>query len=205
LAIALACVVLAGCASKPTDYRAVWSSSSSTPTTTQAASSMMPYLQYLQEKGVDGAPMTQQTLTDLSVSIPQPGGWAVVTDPDQPTAFEILRKTAVSAFQPVAVLFVYKLTGGDFDVNEALKRGYGMPGAKVGQFKGMPSSVIEATYPDASGQKIHRYNQIVFATAKPPGNQRYLVQFSITTGAAPEQEQDPDVLTIIKGFTVAVR
>ena len=207
VAIAVSLVLVAGCASKPIDYRAVWSSSSTspTPTTTQAAASMLPYLQYLHDKGVDGAPMTPQTLTELTVSMPHPRGWAVVSDPNQPTAFEILSKTAVGAFQPVAVLFVYKLTGGDFDVNEALKRGYGMPGAKIAPFNGMPSSVIEATYADASGQPVHRYNQIVFATTKPPGNQRYLIQFSVTTSTDPQQEQDPDVLTIIKGFKVAVR
>jgi hypothetical protein len=166
---------------------------------------MLPYLQYLQERGVDGEPMTPKTLTELTVSMPHPRGWAVVTDPKQPGAFEIISKTAVNAFQPVATLFVYKLTGGDFDANEALKRGYGMPGAKIGQFHGMPSSVIEATYHDASAQEVHRYNQIVFVTAKPPANQRYLVQFSVTTSADPKQESDPDVLTIIKGFTVAVR
>ncbi|MDT5008676.1 MAG: hypothetical protein QOH57_293 [Mycobacterium sp.] len=198
-------VLLVGCASKPTDYRAVWSSSSTTPTTTKADPSLLPYLQYLQDKGVDGAAMTPQTLTELTVSMPHPRGWAVVTDPDQQAAFEIIRKTAVGAFQPIAVLFVYKLTGGDFDVNEALKKGYGMPGAKIGPFRGMPSSLIEATYHEASGQEVHRYNQIVFATAKPPGNQRYLIQFSVTTAADPQQVQDPDVLTIIRGFTVAVR
>lgn len=205
VAIALSLILAAGCASKPIDYRAVWSSSSTTPTTTQAAASMLPYLQYLQDKGVDGTPMTPQTLTELTVSMPHPRGWAVVTDPNQPSAFEIISKTEVGTYQPIATLFVYKLTGGNFDVNEALNRGYGMPGAKIGQFHGMPSSVIEATYSEASGQQVHRYNQIVFATAKPPGNQRYLIQFSVTTSADPQQEQDPDVLTIIRGFTVAVR
>ena len=48
-----------------------------------------------------------------------------------------------------------------------------------------------------------RYNRIIIATAK--SNQRFLIQFSVTTAADQAQEADPDVLTIIKGFIVAVR
>ncbi len=201
LAAALSLLVfVAGCTTKPPDYRAIWSSSSAAPTTTQAPVS---FTQYLQDRGVDGQPMTPKTLTELTVSIPHPAGWAVVTDPNQPSAFEVLRKTAVAAYQPAAVLLVFKLTGGDFDVNEALKHAYDMPGGIEEPFKGMPSSKIEATYYEADGQKVHRYNRIVFATAK--SKQRYLIQFSVSTAADQSAEADPDVLTIIKGFTVAVR
>jgi Probable lipoprotein LpqN len=201
LAIALLALV-AGCSTEPTDYRAIWSSSSSPPTTTQAPLSLS---QFLQDKGIEGAPMTPQTLTELTVSIPHPPGWAVVTDPNEKAAFEILRKTAVTTFQSTALLMVFKLTGGPFDVNDALKHAYDMPGTIQEPFNGMPSARIEATYYTANGEKVHRYNRIVFATARPPANQRYLVQFSVTTSAEPAAEQDPDVLTIIKGFTVAVR
>lgn len=203
LAIALSLLVLVtGCDTKPTDYRAIWSSTSATPTTTQAPVS---FTQYLQQQGVDGAGMTPQTLTDLTVSMPQPPGWAVVTDPAQPTAYEVIRKTAVAAYQPTAILLVFKLTGGNFDVNDALKHAYDMPGAIQEPFNGMPSARIEATYFDATKQRLHRYNRIVIATGRAPANQRYLIQFSVSTLADPGQEQDPDVLTIIKGFTVAVR
>lgn len=196
-------VLLAGCDTKPTDYRSVWSSTSATPTTT--TETPVPFSQYLQNKGVDGEPMTPKTLTELTVSIPHPKGWVVVTDENQPTAFEIIRKTAVDTFQPTAMLFVFKLTGNNFDPNDALKHAYDMPGAIQEPFNGMPSAKIEATYVDATGQQLHRYNRIVIATARPPANQRYLIQFSVTTLADPSQESDPDVLTIIKGFTVAVR
>jgi Probable lipoprotein LpqN len=195
--------LVVGCSTEPTDYRAIWSStSSSPPTTTQAKQSLS---QYLQDKGIDGVPMTPQTLTELTVSMPRPPGWAVVTDPNQEAVFQIIRKTEVANFQPTAMLMVFKLNGGPFDVNEALKHAYEFPGAIEEPFNGMPSSKIEVTYTEAGGQKVHRYNRIVFATAKPPTNQRYLVQFSVTTSADPAAEQDPDLLTIIKGFTVAVR
>lgn len=201
IAIALSLLILvAACDTKPTDYRAIWSSTPTSPPTTKTAE---PFSQYLQEKGVDGQPMTAQTLTELTVSMPHPSGWAVVTDPNQQTAFDVIRKTAVAPFQPTAVLMVFKLTGGGFDVNEALKHAYEMPGAIQEPFNGMPSSKIEATYYEANDQKVHRYNRIVIATAK--SNQRYLIQFSVTTAADQAQEADPDVLTIIKGFTVAVR
>jgi hypothetical protein len=203
LAIALSLLVLVtACDTKPTDYRAIWSSTSATPTTTQQPVS---FTDYLRQQGVDGVPMTPQTLTDLTVSMPHPPGWAVVTDPAQPTAYEIIRKTAVAAYQSTAILLVFKLTGANFDVNEALKHAYDMPGAIQEPFNGMPSARIEATYFDATKQRLHRYNRIVIATGRPPTNQRYLVQFSVSTSADPGQEQDPDVLTIIKGFTVAVR
>lgn len=203
-AIAVSLLVLAvGCDQKPIDYRAVWSS---TPTTTPAPTTTpVPFSQYLQDRGVNGTPVTPQTLTELTVSMPHPPGWAVVTDPEQPSAFEVIRKTAVGAYQPTAALLVFKLTGPDFDVNEALKHAYEMQGAVQESFHGMPSARIEATYSDASQQRIHRYNRIVVATARPPTHQRYLIQFSVSTLADPAQVQDPDVLAIIKGFTVAVR
>lgn len=197
-------LLVGGCSTKPVDYRSIWTTSSAAPTTTAPAKSTFPYLQYLQDRNVAGTAMTPQNLTDLTVSMPQPPGWAVVNDPSQASAFEVLRKTDVGAFQPTATVFVFKLTG-DFDVNEALKKGYGMPGAKIQPFHGMPSSVIEATYAESGGQNVHRYNQIIFATARPPTNQRYLIQFSITTSADQAGEQDPSIITIIKGFTVTVR
>jgi Probable lipoprotein LpqN len=195
-------LLLTACDTKPTDYRAIWSSTSATPTTTQKPVS---FTDYLQQQGVDGVGMTPQTLTDLTVSMPHPPGWAVVTDPAQPSAYEIIRKTAVAAYQPNATLLVFKLTGANFDANEALKHAYDMPGGIQEPFNGMPSARIEATYFDATQRQLHRYNRIVIATARPPTNQRYMVQFSVSTLADPSQEQDPDVLTIIKGFTVAVR
>jgi Probable lipoprotein LpqN len=202
LAISLLALI-AGCSTEPTDYRAIWSSTSSgPPTSTQAKQSLS---QYLQEKGIDGAAMTPQTLTELNVSMPRPPGWALVTDPNQEAAFEIIRKTAVANFQPTAMLMVFKLSGGPFDVNEALKHAYEFPGAIEEPFNGMPSSKIEVTYTEAGGQKVHRYNRIVFATARPPSGQRYLIQFSVTTSAEPDAEQDPDIVAIIKGLTVAVR
>ena len=163
----------------------------------------MKFEQFLQ--GVNAEPMTPQTLTDLAVSMPQPQGWVTVPSDGQQAEFEVIRKNAVQAYQPTATLLVFKLTGADFDVNEALKHAFDMPGVIVEQFNGMPSARVKFTAPDRSGQPIHRYNRMVIATTRPPANQRYLVQFSVSAAADGSEAQSPDVLEIIKGFTVTVR
>jgi hypothetical protein len=196
LASLVGCV--AGCGPKPVDYRSVLS-----PTSAAASTSAAPFESFL--KGVNAEPMTAQTLKDLAVSIPQPAGWVTVPNDNQLAAFEVLRKTAVATYQSTAILMVFKLTGADFDANEALKHAYGMPGAIVEPFNGMPSAKIEFTAADQSGVPIHRYIRMVIATTRPPANQRYLVQFSISAAADGPEAQSPDVLEIIKGFTVAVR
>jgi hypothetical protein len=190
-------VVVAGCGPKPVDYRSVLSTPSG-----PAPTSERPFEDFL--KGVNAEAMTPQTLTGLSVSMPRPAGWVAVPNDNQLAAFEVNRKSAVAAYQPTAMLLVFKLTGADFDINEALKHAFNMPGAIVEPFNGIPSSRIEYTSPDRSGQAVHHYNRMVIATTRAPANQRYLVQFSITA-AADGMEQSPDVLEIIKGFNVTLR
>ncbi|HEY7052218.1 MAG TPA: LpqN/LpqT family lipoprotein [Mycobacterium sp.] len=194
--------LVVGCATKPIDYRSVWSSSASSAAPTSSAAPD-PLSQAL--KDVNAAPMNQQNLKDLVVSIPHPEGWVTVTDQQQPDAFEIIRKTDVSAYQPTAMLLVYKLTGGKFDPNEAIKHVYDVQGAKIEQFHGMPSATVQASYTDSSGQPIHDYHRTVIATGPPPANQRYLVQLSISTSKDQMQPLTPDIDKIINGFTIKPR
>ena len=198
-------LLVTGCGAKAPDYQSIWASSTTATTTGRP----VPISDYLEQHKVTGAPMTRQTLTELTVSIPQPPGWTVVSDPNQPTAFEILRKTAVQAYQPTATLMVFKLMG-DFNVSEAIQHGYADAelsekfvrlDASMNSFHGMPSSMIEGSY-TVKDQRLHTYNRIVIPTGPPPNNQRYLVQFSVTTAADQAQAQSADVETIIKGFTV---
>jgi hypothetical protein len=70
------------------------------------------------------------------------------------------------------------------------------------KFHGMPSAMIEGSY-NVGDQRLHTYNRIVIATGAPPANQRYLVQFSVTTAADQAETLGADVESIIKGFTVA--
>jgi len=153
--------------------------------------------------------MTAGTLTEIKVSMPCPAGWSVVNDPQQEATFEVIRETSVAAYQPTAMLMVFKLLG-NFDVAEAIRHGYGdaqltdrfnQLDASMADFHGMPSAMIEGSY-NMGDQRLHTYNRIVIATGPPPANQRYLVQFSVSTAADQAQAQGADVESIIKGFTV---
>ena len=155
--------------------------------------------------------MTPETLKDLTVSMPQPPGWTGVKDQSQP-AFQILRKTGVQAFQPTAMLMVLKLIG-NFETAEAIKHGYADAeladgftrlNASMDNFRGFPSAMIEGSY-NVDNQRLHRYNRIVIANGPAPANQRYLVQFSVTTAANQARDQAAEVQSIIAGFTVATK
>ena len=201
--------LVAGCGTKPPDYQSIWSSSkpATTTTTTQPP---VPISDYLQQQGVNGVAMTPQTLTDLTVSMPQPQGWAVVNDPHQQAAYQVLRKTGASSYPPTAMLMVFKLTG-NFDPKEAIKHGYADAeisqdfhrlNASMDDFHGFPSAMIEGSYALGEG-RLHTYNRIVIPSGPPPANQRYLVQFTVTTAADQAQPEGQDVGQIIAGFTVA--
>ncbi|HUO39119.1 MAG TPA: LpqN/LpqT family lipoprotein [Mycobacterium sp.] len=207
VAIALA-VLVAGCAPKPPDYQSLLPSSSPKPTATTPQRPVT-IAEYLQDHGVNGVPMTAGTLTEIKVSMPCPAGWSVVNDPQQEATFEVIRETSVAAYQPTAMLMVFKLLG-NFDVAEAIRHGYGdaqltdrfnQLDASMADFHGMPSAMIEGSY-NMGDQRLHTYNRIVIATGPPPANQRYLVQFSVSTAADQAQAQGADVESIIKGFTV---
>lgn len=210
LLTALALLVLvAGCAAKAPDYQSLLPPSSPN-TATPSAERPVPIADYLQEQGVNGAPMTRATLTDIKVSMPCPPGWSVINDPKQQATFEVIRKTNVDAYQPTAMLMVFKLIG-NFDVAEAVRHGYADAeltdrftrlNASMAAFHGMPSAMIEGSY-NIGEQRLHTYNRIVIATGPAPANQRYLVQFSVTTAADQAESLGADVESIIKGFTVA--
>ena len=202
-------VLVAGCGAKAPDYRSVLPPSSP-KTATTAAERPVPIADYLLGHGVNGVPMTQATLTGVKVSMPCPPGWSVVSDPKQEATFEVIRKTTVAAYQPTAMLMVFRLIG-NFDVAEAIRHGYADAelsdrfnrlNASMADFRGMPSAMIEGSY-NVGEQRLHTYNRIVIATGPPPANQRYLVQFSVTTAADQAESLGPDVGSIIKGFAVA--
>jgi hypothetical protein len=203
-------VLVAGCGAKAPDYRSLLPPSSPKAGATTTPGRPAPIADYLLSNGVNGVPMTQATLTDIKVSMPCPPGWSVINDPKQEATFEVIRKTNVAAYQPTAMLMVFKLVG-NFDVAEAIRHGYADAelsdrfnrlNASMADFHGMPSAMIEGSY-NLGQQRLHTYNRIVIATGPPPANQRYLVQFSVTTAADQAESVGPDVESIIKGFTVA--
>ena len=71
-------------------------------------------------------------------------------------------------------------------------------------FKGFPSAMIEGSY-DLNGTRLHTYNRIVIPVTPAPEFQRYLVQFTVTTLANEAAAAAPEVLQVIKGFSVAVK
>ena len=205
--LALAVVAATACAPEAPDYRSLLPSSTNTPAPVEREQSVA---EFMLEKEVVGLPMTPATLTDLTVSMPVPPGWAKVQDPNKPDAFEVIKKTDVECYQPNATVVVFKLMG-DFDANEAIKHGYTDAersdrfhrlNASMDNFRGMPSAMIEGSY-NVGEQRLQTYNRMVIATGPPPINQRYLIQFSVTTAVDQAEKYSEDVLNIIKGFNVA--
>ena len=66
-----------GCGPAAPDYQSIWSTTPtpSTTTTTDGAAPPIPFSQYLENKGVTGAPVAPDKLTDLTVTLPRPAGW----------------------------------------------------------------------------------------------------------------------------------
>lgn len=209
LAVTLA---VAGCAPSEPDYRSIWT----TPTSAAATSSAEKPISlstYLENAGVNGAPVAPDKLTDLSVSVPQPPGWQPYFNPKLSPG---TRTIAKGDTYPTAMLLVFQLNG-PLNVAEALKHANGdallsdnfkQLNASTDDFRGFPSSMIEGNY-DLNGQRMQSYNRIVFASGTParPGipGQIYLVQLTVTAFADKAQNDGPDIEAIIKGFTVAAK
>jgi Probable lipoprotein LpqN len=209
-AAAVALVVAAaatGCGAEQPDYPSLWTTSSTTPspTTTDAP---VPIAKFLEDAGVTGEPVAPQKLADLTVTMPQPKGWTQYNNPNFAPGTQVIAKGDT---YPTAMLIVFKLAG-DFDVNEAIKHGYADAelsqnfkrlNASTDNWHGFPSAMIEGSY-DLNGRRMHSYNRIVIPTGAPPGNQRYLVQFTVTGYAEKAAEEAPDIEAVIAGFDVAV-
>jgi Probable lipoprotein LpqN len=196
---------LAGCGPKTPDYKSIWTttpppSSATTPAPVQIA-------QYLESVGVTGEPVAPNKLTDLTVTMPSPPGWRPYSNPGFAPGTRMIAKGDT---YPTAMLMVFKLNG-EFDVKQAVAHGYADAelsenfkrlNASNENWHGFPSSMIEGSY-DLNGRRMHSYNRIVFPTGAPPANQRYLVQFTVTTYAEQAAEEASDIEAIISGFTVA--
>lgn len=197
---------VAGCAPKPPDYRAIWTTSSTAVASTPTEKPV-PLWRYLEKAGVSGEQLAPETLTDLTVSIPTPPGWTRLADPGSSPATELIAK---DGSYPRAMLMVFRLKGS-VDATEAIKHGYAdaelAPNfrrldASTAAFHGFPSAMIQGSY-DKGGARLHGWNRIVIATGSAPGSQRYLVQLTITSLASQAVAQSSDIDTIIAGFVVA--
>jgi hypothetical protein len=211
--LALAQFLVAGCAPKPPDYQSILTTTGAGSATTSATATPtgkpMPFGNYLESIGVTGDPVAPNTLTDLTVSIPMPPGWAPTKNPKVPPTTEIISK---GRKYPAAILVVFKLRG-DFDAADAIKHANGdiqafenfaQLDASTADFNGFPSSMIQGSY-DLGGTRLHSFNRTVIATGSPPAKQRYLVQLTITSLADEAVTQSSDVEAIIRGFVVAAK
>jgi hypothetical protein len=208
VAMLLLSVLPVGCEPKSPDYQSIWTTTTTTtpPTTTEAP---VPFSQYLKDSGVSGEPVAPDKLTDLTVSIPTPPGWAKADKPGIAPTTEVIAK---GDSLPTAMLMVFNLNG-DFDAAALVKHGnadatlaenFKQLDASTANFNGFPSSMIQGSY-DLNGRRLHTYNRIVVATGSPPERQRYLVQLAVTSLAEQAAADAADIEAIIHGFTVAAK
>lgn len=207
VAALLLSLLLVACGPKTSDYHSVWT----TPTTTTAATDApVPFAAYLKDLGVSGHPVPPDQVTDLTVSIPTPPGWAPKAD--KPAIAPAAEMIAKGDTLPTAMLTAFKLDG-DFDPAEVVKHGnadatlaenFKLLDKSGANFHGFPSSMIEGSY-DLGGQRLHTYNRIVIATGPAPARQRYLIQLAVTSLAEQAAPDAADIQAIIRGFTVAAK
>lgn len=212
LATLSAVLLLTACAPETPDYQSIWDSSTPVTTTAPAAAAApVPIAVYLEQSGVIGEPMTPDTLTGITVTLPIPQGWQKVEDPNLRDTYEVLRKPVDTGYQPTAMVIVMRLVG-DFDVAEAMthantdaemSEAWTGLNASTEDFDGQPSSMIEGSY-NLLGQRVHTYHRIVMPTTAAPEAFRYLVQFTVTTAADEAVAHAADVEQLIEGFKVTV-
>jgi hypothetical protein len=207
-AAALAALAVSACAPKPPDFQSILTTPATSTTT--AAARPVPFAKYLEGIGVTGVPVAPNTLTDMTVAIPTPPGWAPYSNPKLPQTTEVISK---GGKYPAAMLTVFTLRGADFNAADAVKHAnadaqlvpnFTQLDASTADFNGFPSSMIQGSY-DQDDMRMHTYNRIVLPTGSPPGKQRYLVQLTITSLANEAVAQSSDIEAIIRGFVVAAK
>ncbi len=205
--VAAAALAVSACAPKPPDFQSILTTSTSATTT---AAKPVPFAKYLEGVGVTGVPVAPNTLTDLTVSMPTPPGWAPYSNPKLPPTTRVISK---GGRYPAAMLTVFALRGADFNAADAVKHAnadaqlvsnFTQLDASTTDYNGFPSSMIQGSY-DQDDMRMHSYNRIVLPTGSPPGRQRYLVQLTITSLANEAVAQSSDIEAIIRGFVVAAK
>lgn len=197
-----------GCGTKAPDYQSIWSNGTTT-TTSEEAKPPVTVGRYLEDQGVAAEAVAPNALTDLTVTVPMPRGWAKRESKTLPATTLV---TGKGDKFPLAMLSVVKLDG-NFDSHEAIKHGvidaqlsqnFRLLDASNEDFHDFPSSMVQGTY-DLDGQRLHSWFRMVIATGSAPANQRYLVQLSVTTAADEAAKQASDVEAIVNGFSVAAK
>ena len=163
---------------------------------------------YLQAKGVKLEAQKPQGFKALDITLPVPGRWTQVPDPNVPDAFAVIAdRLGNSLYTSNAQVVVYKLVG-KFDPKEAITHGFvdsqQLPAwqttnASQADFAGFPSSVIEGTYRQ-NDMTLNTSRRHVIATS---GSDKYLVSLSVTTALSQAVADGPATDAIINGFRIA--
>ena len=211
LAVAAA-LLLAGCGSPSTDEAAPSSSApSSEPTSTMTPFTpppgpIIPFRDYLASINVTAQPVPFTEAPGLDVQVPVPQGWARANEPIFATGLEFVRKIGGAEGDPSATLMAIRLDG-NFDPKEAIRHANvdSLPPRSTDvtesfdDYQGWPSAVAEGRSDGAQ-----RYSRYLIATV-PSSGQRYLVQLTAANpGDQPIAEQ-PELSSIIDGFTVTTK
>lgn len=165
---------------------------------------------FLKGKGVTLEPQTPRDFRALNITLPVPGGWTQVPDPNVPDAFVVIadRQGGDGLYTSNAQVVVYKLVGGDFDANEAITHGFidstlqpnwQSTDASLTPFGGFPSSKIEGMFRQ-NDMMLNTSKRHVIATAGPD---KYLVSLSVTTAANQAVAAADATDAIVNGFRVA--
>jgi hypothetical protein len=141
---------------------------------------------YLQAKGVKLEAQKAQGFKALDITLPVPGRWTQVPDPNVPDAFAVIAdRLGASLYTSNAQVVVYKLVG-KFDPKDAITHGFvdsqqlqawQTTNASQADFGGFPSSIIEGTYRQ-NDMTLNTSRRHVIATS---GSEKYLVSLSVTT------------------------
>jgi hypothetical protein len=163
---------------------------------------------YLQAKGVKLEAQKAQGFKALDITLPVPGRWTQVPDPNVPDAFAVIAdRLGASLYTSNAQVVVYKLVG-KFDPKDAITHGFvdsqqlqawQTTNASQADFGGFPSSIIEGTYRQ-NDMTLNTSRRHVIATS---GSERYLVSLSVTTAFSQAVSDGPATDAIINGFRVA--
>ena len=210
-AVIVALLTLTACGARTPDYQSIWSSTpTAAPSTPTSSEQPVPFSDFLEQHGVTGEPVTPDTLPDVTVTLPRPKGWQQYTNPSsQPGTIVIAKNNTF----PTAILLAFKLHG-DFDVGDAIKhanadaalsKNFTKLNESFANFAGFPSAMIEGSYDNSTGERLHSYNRVVIPVTKAPGFQRYLIQLTVTSRADQAVADADDIQAIIDGFKVTLK
>jgi hypothetical protein len=170
----------------------------------------VPFSDFLEGVGVTGEPIPPANLTDLVVTLPRPKGWVKYSDPSASPGAELIARN--NTF-PTAILMTFKLHG-NFDVADAIRHAnadatmannFTKLNESLADFEGFPSAMIEGSYNNSKGDRLHTYNRIVIPVTPAPAFQRYLVQLTVTSRAEQAVADADDIQAIIDGFKITVK